>query len=121
MISIAAQFDMDIFQMDAVTAFLQGDLDDEIYMRQPEYFHDDTQRVCKLRKVIYGLKQASRIWNNKFSNVLTMPGYARPTMDPCVYFKFFDVRKIFISIYVDDVFFLIFTNCMNLKLELKIF
>lgn len=117
LISIAVQFDMHIFQMDAVTAFLQGDLSDEIYMRQPEHFHDNTPRVCKLRKSIYGLKQASRIWNKKFSDVLTKAGYARSTMDPCVYFKFVGDRMIFISIYVDDV--LIFTNCMNLKLELQ--
>lgn len=52
-----------IFQMNPVTAFLQGDLEDVIYMKHPEYFSDNTNRVCLLRKSIYGLKQANRVWN----------------------------------------------------------
>lgn len=117
LISLAVQYDMEIYQMDAITAFLQGDLDDVIYMQQPEYFHDNTNKVCKLRKSLYGLKQASRIWNMKFSNVLTTAGYIRSTSDPCIYFKFVENKKIFISIYVDDV--LIFTNCSKLRTELQ--
>lgn len=117
LISIAVQFDMEIHQMDAVTAFLQGDLGDEIYMQQPEFFNDGSSKVCLLRKSIYGLKQASRIWNIKFSNVLTTAGYVRSTLDPCVYFKFVGHRKILISIYVDDV--LIFSNCTELRSELR--
>lgn len=117
LMSLAAQFDMEIFQMDAVTAFLQGDLDDEIYMYQPEYFNDHTDKVCKLRKSIYGLKQASRIWNSILSKVLMKAGYTQSKMDSCVYFKFVIDKKIFIAIYVDDV--LIFTNCANLKHELR--
>lgn len=117
LISIAVQFDLEIFQMDAVTAFLQGELEDVIYMQQPEHFHDGTNKVCLLRKSIYGLKQASRVWNIKFSNVLTSAGYTRSVLDPCVYFKFVNnKKKIFIAIYVDDV--LIFTNCLELKHEL---
>lgn len=117
LISVAVQFDMEIHQMDAVTAFLQGELEDEIYMQQPEYFDDGSGKVCLLRKSIYGLKQASRIWNIKFSNVLTTAGYVRSTLDPCVYFKFVGKRKILISIYVDDV--LIFFNCAGLRDELR--
>lgn len=57
LISLAVQYDMDIFQLDAITAFLQGDLnEDVIYLQQPEHFGDNTNRVCRLRKSIYGLE-----------------------------------------------------------------
>lgn len=59
-IAHAVQQTMKIYQMDAVTAFLQGDLDEEIYMQQPEGYEDGSELVCKLNKAVYGLKQASR-------------------------------------------------------------
>ena len=116
LISIAAEYDLEIYQMDAVTAFLQGELNEEVFMEQPEYFNDGTGRVCALKKSIYGLKQASRVWNIKLSNVLITAGYVRSKLDPCIFFKLIDSRKIFIAIYVDDV--LYFTNCNQLKNEL---
>lgn len=61
LISIAAQFDLDVFQLDAITAFLQGELEETIYMQQPEACDDGSNKVCVLRKSIYGLKQASRV------------------------------------------------------------
>jgi len=64
LLAMAANLNLRIDQMDAVTAFLQGELKHEIYMLQPEGFQQD-QRVCRLRKSLYGLKQASRIWNEK--------------------------------------------------------
>lgn len=51
--------------MDAVTAFLQGDLDEEIFLDQPECFTDGSNKVCKPNRAIYGLKQAGRQWNKK--------------------------------------------------------
>ena len=68
LLSIAAKLDYEIWQMDVKTAFLNGYLDEDIYMEKPEGFikkgHDN--KVCKLRKSIYGLKQASRSWNHRF-------------------------------------------------------
>ena len=61
LISLAAEKDLNIQQMDAVSAFLQGDLQEEIiYMEQPEGFRKGTM-VCKLKKALYGLKQAGRV------------------------------------------------------------
>lgn len=60
LIALAVKYDYMIDQMDAVTAFLQGELSEEIYIQQPESFHDATNRVCKLKKAIYGLKQSGR-------------------------------------------------------------
>jgi hypothetical protein len=57
-------------------AFLNGDLEEDVYMRQPEGFHEGgPQNVCKLHKAIYGLKQAARQWNIKLHSVLTQMGY----------------------------------------------
>ena len=63
--------------MDVKTAFLNGDLNEEVYMMQPEGFaEDDTSTlVCKLKKSIYGLKQASRQWYLKFHSVVALFGF----------------------------------------------
>lgn len=117
LISLAAQFDLDIYQMDAITAFLQGELTETIYMLQPEHYDDGTNKVCLLRKSIYGLKQASRVWNLKLRGVLISAGFRSSHMDPCLFFKIGGDGMIFIAIYVDDV--LYFTNSGSLKTELQ--
>ncbi|GJW39701.1 retrotransposon protein, putative, ty1-copia subclass [Tanacetum coccineum] len=68
LISIAAYYDYEIWQMDVKTAFLNGYLDEDIYMVQPEGFVDPNhpRKVCKLQRSIYGLKQASKSWNKRF-------------------------------------------------------
>ena len=72
LLSIAAYFDYEIWQMDVKTAFLNGNLEESIYMMQPEGFvsPDQEQKVCKLQRSIYGLKQASRSWNIRFDDVI---------------------------------------------------
>ena len=63
LLAIAAQYDLDLHQMDVVSAFLNGKIEHEIYIQQPEGFDDKSGRICRLHKAIYGLKQASRCWN----------------------------------------------------------
>jgi hypothetical protein len=65
LLSIAASRNLKLKQFDFKTAFLYGRLEEELYMEQPEGFHDKTNRVCKLRKGLYGLKQSPRVWNKK--------------------------------------------------------
>jgi len=77
---MAANLNLWIDQMDAVTAFLQGELKHEIYMLQPEGFQQD-QRVCRLRKSLYRLKQASRVWNAKLDRSLKEIGLQRSMVD----------------------------------------
>jgi hypothetical protein len=70
-LALAAIEDMEIHQMDVKTAFLNGDLEEEIYMEQPEGFtHEGDHLVCKLHKSLYGLKQSPRAWNQKLDTFL---------------------------------------------------
>ncbi|GJY09393.1 retrovirus-related pol polyprotein from transposon TNT 1-94 [Tanacetum coccineum] len=89
LISIAAYYDYEIWQMDVKTAFLNGYLDEDIYMVQPEGFVDPNhpRKVCKLQRSIYGLKQASRSWNKRFDEEIKRFGFAQNLDEPCVYQK----------------------------------
>lgn len=101
LIALAVTNGYTICQMDAVTAFLQGDLNENVYMEQPEKYKDGTNRACKLLKAIYGLKQAGRQWNIKLDAAIRKYGLIKSTADPCIYFdKNIDI---IIAIYVDDI------------------
>ena len=75
--AIVAHFDLELHQMDDKTAFLNGDLDEDVYMEQPPGFAEVGKEdlVCKLNKSIYGLKQASRQWYLKFDRIITQNGF----------------------------------------------
>jgi hypothetical protein len=68
------------------TAFLQGELDEVIYMKQPEGYVDQERpdHVCKLNRSIYGLKQAARCWNSAIDTFLISNGYRKLNADPCI-------------------------------------
>lgn len=69
-LAIAAARNMKLFQFDVKTAFLYGDLKEDVYMFQPEGYNDNSGKVCKLIKSLYGLKHASRCWNKKFTQFI---------------------------------------------------
>ena len=77
LLSIAAYLDFEIWQMDVKTAFLNANLEEDIYMQQPEEFITGRKEnlVCKLQKSIYGLKQASRSWNIRFDQAVKSYGF----------------------------------------------
>ncbi len=102
-LALAAQFDLLLFQLDVVAAFLNGKLDHEIFMRQPKGFNDGTSRVCQLRKAIYGLKQSSRLWNENLHSTLLTLGYSRCGSDPCLYVMIKAHSVILLLVYVDDI------------------
>ncbi|KJZ70698.1 hypothetical protein HIM_09922 [Hirsutella minnesotensis 3608] len=97
--AIAAAEDLEIEQMDVKTAFLYGDIDEEVYLEQPQGFKDGTSRVCRLKKAIYGLKQAPRIWFQTISKFLETLGYRPIAADVSVFVR----GKSIIAIYVDDL------------------
>ena len=114
LLALGAYQDLEIHQMDVNTAFLNGDLDEEIYMRQPDGFvvPGKEQLVCKLNKSLYGLKQAARAWYTKIDRVLLELGFSRLEADHCVYqFHDGDNVVIYIALYVDDL--LILSNSMR--------
>ncbi|KAJ9557826.1 hypothetical protein OSB04_012440 [Centaurea solstitialis] len=105
LMAISAYFNYEIWQMDVKTAFLNGKLTEDIYMEQPKGFEDpkNPNKVCKLLKSIYGLKQASRSWNLYFDERIKEFGFTKSEFEPCVYTKFSGSIVTFLVLYVDDI------------------
>jgi transposase InsO family protein len=100
--ALVAHYDLELHQMDVKTAFLNGSLEEDIYMDQPEGFSIKGKEhlACKLKKSIYGLKQASRQWYLKFHNTITSFGFKENTVDRCIYLKVSGSKFIFLILYV---------------------
>nr|KAJ0189167.1 hypothetical protein LSAT_V11C800436000 [Lactuca sativa] len=106
LVALAAIHNLLIHQMDVKTTFLNGDLDEEIYIKQTEGFviHGNEHKVCKLKKSLYGLKQAQKQWHQKFDDVVLSNGFALNQVDKFVYIKFDTSGKgVMICLYVDDM------------------
>ncbi|KAJ9552657.1 hypothetical protein OSB04_016702 [Centaurea solstitialis] len=105
LMAISAYFNYEIWQMDFKTTFLNGKLTEDVYMQQLEGFVDpkNPNKVCKLLKSIYGLKQASRSWNLHFDERIKEFGFAKSEFEPCVYTKFSGSIVTFLVLYVDDI------------------
>jgi hypothetical protein len=118
-LSIAAAFDLEVEQMDVKTTFLHGDLEEEIYMKQPEGFvvKGKKELVCKLKKSLYGLKQSPRMWYQKFDTYILGLGFVRSRADHCVYSKQVGNHFIYVVLYVDDM--LLVGNNMDVIKEVK--
>ncbi|KAK8715626.1 hypothetical protein V6N13_042955 [Hibiscus sabdariffa] len=103
--AITAFHDYEIWQMDVKTAFLNGKLEEDVYMTQPEGFvtPENAGKVCKLQRSIYGLKQASRSWNLCFNDAIKVFGFIRNEDEPCVYKKFSGSIVSFLILYVEDI------------------
>ena len=89
LMAVVAYHDLELHQMDIKTTFLNGELDEEIYMKQPKGFlvqgHED--KVYKLQKALYGLKQSSRQWYKKFHQAINEIGFVPNSVDICFYVK----------------------------------
>ncbi|KAK9001076.1 hypothetical protein V6N11_082868 [Hibiscus sabdariffa] len=105
LLAIAAFHDYEIWQMDVKTTFLNGKLEEDVYMTQPEGFvtPGNATKVCKLQRSIYGLKQASRSWNLCFNDAIKEFGFIRNEDEPCVYKKISGSIVSFLILYVDDI------------------
>lgn len=90
---------------DVTTAFLNGELEERVLMKQPEGFSDGSKSVCLLRRSLYGLKQASRCWNIKFTEVISKFGLIQSRNDSCVFVRRkngADRPTLIVGSYVDD-------------------
>ena len=104
LLKIAVERSYIVHQMDVKTAFLNGTLDEEIYMKQPlGYEGKDPSMVCQLVKSIYGLKQAQKVWNDLFNSALQAMQFEPSEGDPCLYHRDTQRGRQYILIYVDDV------------------
>lgn len=131
LMALAVKNEMVVHQMDVVTAYLNGELDEKIYMEIPEMFKEnmneivkkenldvkikntakcwlknldkDTRKVCLLKKSLYGLKQSGRQWYFKLDKELETLGFQRTNADPCIYIQKINLDTVIIAVYVDDI------------------
>lgn len=104
LLAVAAKEKLLVEHLDAKTAFLNGILTETIYMKQPPGFvSNDPNKVCLLKRSIYGLKQAARAWNEAIHNVLANEKFTRSKVDQCLYSRQIDGDWCYVLIYVDDV------------------
>jgi hypothetical protein len=104
--------------MDVKTAFLNGVIEEEVYIEQPQGFEveDKKTHVCKLKKDLYGLKQAPRAWYGRIDSFLMSLGFTKSKVDSNLYFKVMNDEPVILLLYVDDLF---LTGEENLIIECK--
>ena len=121
LIPLASIHNLMIHQIDAKIAFLNGDLEEEIYMEQPEgcVVPENEKKVCRLVKSLYGLKQAPKQRHNKVDHMLVTNGYSINDVDKCIHSKYEDNTCVIIFLYVDDK--LIFGSNLEVVCETKKF
>jgi hypothetical protein len=117
--ALVAHYDLELHQMDIKTTFLNGDLQENVYMAQPEgvSIEGKEHMGCRLKKSIYGLKQVSRQWYLKFDEVIKKFGFVKNQVDNCVYIKIKGSMFIILVHYVDDI--LLASSDKNLLHETK--
>ena len=105
MLAIATYHDYEIWQMDVKTVFVNENLEEVVYMTQPEKFISSgrANQVCKLNRSIYRLKQALRSWNIHFDETVKSFGFIKNINKICVYKKTSGSTIIFLILYVDDI------------------
>ena len=96
-----------VFQMDVKSAFLNGDLDEEVYIEQPDGFilGNDPKLVCRLKKALYGLKQAPRAWYYLLDKYLHQQGFIKGSIYSNLYIKIYNDKLLILVVYVDDIIF----------------
>ena len=103
-VGLAKYFGWPLDQLDVVTAFLYGVMKEQVFCSVPEGVEIDSEFDClELVKAIYGLKQASRVWNETFDEFVCSIGFQVSAFDPCLYIKTADGYCVLLLVYVDDV------------------
>ncbi|GJX33389.1 retrovirus-related pol polyprotein from transposon TNT 1-94 [Tanacetum coccineum] len=106
-LAFAAHMNMVVYQMDVKTAFLNGNLREEVYVSQPDGFvdKDKPNHVYKLKKALYGLKQAPRVWYDMLSSFLISQDFSKGSVDPTLFIHRDGKELLLVQIYVDDIIF----------------
>ena len=117
--TLVTHFDLKLHQIDVNIAFLNEEIDETIYMEHPKNFviGDSKSIVCKLKKSLYGLKQSTCQWYQKFYRIISSFSFAINLVDKCIYHKFSGRKYIFLVLYVDDI--LLDSNDVNLLHDTK--
>jgi hypothetical protein len=105
-IALAAKMKWKLHQMDVKTTFLNGVIEEEVYIEQPQGFEveDKKTHVCKLKKALYGLKKALRAWYGRIYSFLTSLGFTKSKADSNLYFKVMNDEPVILLLYVDDLY-----------------
>lgn len=116
-ISLAVQNEWNITQLDVPTAFLNGKLTSDVFIKTPKGVDQNSKgKVLKLKRALYGLKESPKCWNETFDNVARQIGFTRSKSDVCLYTK----ENVIMVLYVDDIL-LVGNNTDNVVQKLKIF
>ena len=104
-LALAAQFKLSVYQLDVKSAFLNGELEEEVYVEQPQGYviEGKEDKVYRLRKALYGLKQAPRAWNSKIDGYLIHKGFTKSPSEPSLYIKTQGPNFLILCLYVDDL------------------
>jgi len=102
LLTMAATENFDIMQFDVKTAFLYGTLKEDIWIQLPEGPWSEEERIVKLRKSLYGLKQSPHCWNERFNEVLMKYNLQRSDGDDCIYVGNVGTERLYLALYVDD-------------------
>ena len=106
-LALSSHKNFKVYQMDVKFAFLNGKIEEEVYIEKPEGFllSKNIDYVCKLKKALYGLKQAPRAWFSRLDNYLKQQGFKRGATESNIYLKIEDKNMIIVVVYVDDIIF----------------
>ena len=105
LVALSTEHNLELHHVDVTTAFLNGVLEEEVFMRQPEGYTkpEEEHLVCKLSKSIYGLKQSPRCWNTALHAHLVRMNFEQLHSDPCIYKSKTEANTFYIGVYVDDL------------------
>ena len=105
-IALASALGWRLLQMDMKTTFLNDEIEEEVYIEQPNGFviHGKESHVCKLKKDLYGLKQAPRAWYARIDGYLMTLGFSKSVVDANLYYKVDNGESLILIVYVDDLF-----------------
>jgi hypothetical protein len=105
-IALAAKMKWKLHQIDVKTSFLNGVIEEEVYIEQPQGFEveDKKTHVCRLKKTLYGLKQAPRAWYGRIDSFLTSLGFTKSKVDSNLYSMVMNDESVTLLLYVDDLF-----------------